>query len=140
MRIQRRADDRLLAHHLAHPGQEFALAVLAVPGDHGAVQPQNHHVHRHRRPQFLQQLVAQELPGLLVDDSAGLRPGGRSLDQVPTLLSGAAPADREDGAAQGRCLGMLSRRGVEAFPEVADVGAQGRERIGLVGNRRHENP
>ena len=54
VRIKFGADHHIGTYDLAHARQDVAFAVVIAVGDHGAVQPEQHHVHWQRLTQVVQ--------------------------------------------------------------------------------------
>ena len=65
--------------------EQVTLAVVIALRHHGAMQPENDAIDRHRRLELIEDFVAQTLIGLPLQQPARLRPGRGSLDQRRSL-------------------------------------------------------
>jgi hypothetical protein len=59
MQIELGPDGHVRPDDVADPRQQITFAIVVPVGDHRAVQEQQHAVHRQRRTQIRDQLVAQ---------------------------------------------------------------------------------
>ena len=97
VQIQLGAEDRLRPGDGAYALENVALAVVVAVGHHGAVQKQQHDVHRHRGAQVGEQQVAQFLVHVAQRDAGRLREGGDAFgNRVTIRLAQFAPFDQRD--------------------------------------------
>ncbi|MNV75031.1 hypothetical protein D3C71_1682930 [compost metagenome] len=131
MRIQFGAHGHIRADQLAHAAQDVAFAIVIAIGDHGAVQAQQHHVHRQRGAQIRQQFIAQGLVGGARGDAARLRRCHQPFGQRPPRFAAlqARHIKRRAGEADG--IGMRARRVIVALLKGRKTGGHGREGVGL---------
>lgn len=140
MGIKLGADEDIGTDDRTDARQQVAFGVFVAVGDHGAVQAEHHGIDGHGGAQLAEDLVAQALIGLAVDEASRVRPGRGSLNQFPALLNADAPADGDRRRAKRRCFRVFSRRGVERGFEGPAVDADRGEGIGLGRKRRCEDP
>jgi hypothetical protein len=139
VRVKFGADENLGADDLAHARQEIAFRILVTICDHGAMQPENDGIDRHRGPQLVEDFVAQVFIGAAVHQPGRIGPGGGTLDHVPSLFRGNAPPHSNGCGTKGRRFGMHAGRGIERGFEGAPVDADGGEGIRLGREGRREN-
>ncbi len=139
VRIELDADHAVLADDGACPLDDVALHVVVAVGDHGAVQSEQHAVDRQGGLQLAQDLVAHEL---VVGPVGGAgRAGGEAaaLDQREPLGGGTPAGDEQRGRAHARGIGgVLAGSEEHAFLVGGEAGRQGREGVGLGGERGGE--
>ena len=140
VRVQHRADGNIRPDQGAHPGQDIAFAVVAARRDHGAVQGQGDHVHRHRLGQVRQQRIAQRLIDRLGHDTAGRGPGAQALRQAPTVTPAALPEGLERQR-PGRLTVEIERAGrlEQVRAEALHIRGDRRKDIGFRRDRPGEN-
>ncbi|MNT02437.1 hypothetical protein D3C72_1369340 [compost metagenome] len=88
MRVQFCAHGHIGADQLAHAAQDVAFAIVIAIGDHGAVQAQQHHVHRQRGAQVRQQFITQGFVGGARGDAARLRRRDQPFHHRPAVFLG----------------------------------------------------
>ncbi len=123
----------------AHPLQQVALAVVVAVGDHRAVQAEQHHVDRQRRPQVGEQLLAQRLVARARRRAARLRAGHQALDQVPAQCLAAQPRRPQRAGEIEHLVRMGAGRVVAAVAERRHAGGHGREGVGFGGDAAAED-
>ena len=107
VRVELGGDQYALADDRAHALQQIALAIVVALRDHRAVQAEHDGVDGQRGAQLIEDLVAQVLIGLALQQPAGLRPGRRAFDQREPLLGRArrsATIGDEHSVGVGGCL------------------------------------
>ncbi|MNL60423.1 hypothetical protein D3C87_1842310 [compost metagenome] len=97
------------------------------------MQAEHHGIDRQCRAQLVEDFVAQTFIGLPVDETGGIGPGRRSLDQRPAFCRRHLAADRDRRRAKRRRGRMRAGRRIERGLEIAPVDADRRKRIGLGG-------
>ena len=80
VRVELRGDDDRRADDRADSLEQIALAVVVALRDHRAVQTENHAIDRQRGAQLVEDLVAQILVGLALQQTARMGQGRRALD------------------------------------------------------------
>ena len=108
VRVEFRGDDDFRADDRADPLQQIALAVVVALRDHRAVQTENHAIDRQRGAQLVEDLVAQILVGLELQQPARLRPGRCAFDQREPFELRPPPQHHHRRRAQRRRIRMLA--------------------------------
>ena len=119
--------------------QQVAFAVVVTVRDHRAVQAEDRGIEGQRVPELLQDLVAQRLVGLAVDQPARCGRGGRALDQRPARGLRAAPGGNDRARDHGRPVRVLARTRQELLAKALEVERQGRIGVDLGGERGGEH-
>ena len=98
VRIEFGGDQHVRPDHRADPRQQIAFAIVIALRHHGAVQAEHDAVDRQGRRELIEDLVAQRLIGLALQQPAGLGPGRGALDQRRSPPPGARRRSTTIGA------------------------------------------
>lgn len=138
MQVQFGANYHLRPDQGADMGQQVAFAIVIAIGHHGAMQVQQHHVHRHRGPQPGHQFVSQGLIDLAHRGAGRLRRGRQALDHLmPLGFCQLAPFMQRAGEEMRQVAGGIAPEC--PLGEGGFAGWQRREGVGLGGQAGDED-
>ena len=140
VQIEADGDGNVRADDLAHPGDQLALAVVEMFGDHRAVQVEADAVERAGRGDAGDDLAGDALVGLAGDMGGGNRAGPQHRDHVPArsaaMIDAAGNAEIDaDGALQD-LRAARQRQVAAALLELGHGGERGGEGVGFVQEAR----
>ena len=124
----------------AHRLQQVALAVVDALDDHGAVQVEQDAVERPGGAQVGHEAVAGLRVELLRHAAGRRRRGGQRGHQRDAARGGAVDHAAQAGPGAAVRLEDLAAVAEVARLELAAIGANRAERVGLVRDHRHEEP
>ena len=139
MRVEFGGDQHIRPDQGPNLRQQVAFGIVIALGNHRAMQAEHYGIDRHRRPQLVEDLVAQHLIGAALDETGGLRPAGSTFDDGKAFRARPAPQDRHDRGAERRRFRMLARPGIERRLEGVQIRRNGGECVGFGRKRRGEN-
>ena len=144
MQVQARHNRHLGTDHLAHTGEDLALAVVDMLADHGAMQVKVDAIERHRLLQPINEAADDGLEGLARDMRGRRCSGPRQRHDLVVGVSQHVdrPRNRQVGAVDRieQHVAMLDGGPSTAFDEGIQTRASRREGIGLVLHAAYGDP
>ena len=136
--IEGHRDGHPRPHHAAHGLDEIALAVVEPLGHHGAVQVEEHAVHRARRLEITEHPLLHVAVDVLGDEAGGRGGGGHGGNEGGPPSGGLVDHAAEAGAGTAEGLDDLAAVVQAARLELLAVGGDIAEGVRLVRHHGQE--